>query len=138
MAGGRKSSLTAEIDDYSIVGEIGVNITSVRETFGQPSVDAHKAMQIRKLCMSVVRERSSREGCKPSTILQDTTRLSGVAPWRDERPITPYFQRDWAFPASFPLHSQPVEFTLFSGLPFSVRPVFSVLTGPSPKVVQLG
>ena len=28
MAGGRKSSLTAEIDDYSIVGEIGVKRTS--------------------------------------------------------------------------------------------------------------
>ena len=28
MAGGRKSSVTAEIDDYSIGGEIGVKMTS--------------------------------------------------------------------------------------------------------------
>ena len=63
--------------------------------------------------MSVVRERSSREGCKPSTIFQDTTRLSGVATWRDERPITTYFQMVWAFPASFSLDSPPVEFDPF-------------------------
>ena len=31
---GRKSELTAEIDDYSIVGKIGVKMTSVRGTFG--------------------------------------------------------------------------------------------------------
>ena len=88
--------------------------------------------------MSMAREGVLREGCKPSTIFQDTTRLSGVAPWRDERPITPYFQRDWEFLTSFPRHSSLVDFAFFSGLSFSVRLVFSVLTGPSPKVVQLG
>ncbi len=33
-----------------------------------------------------------RQVYKPSTIFQKTTRLSGAALRRDERPITPYFQ----------------------------------------------
>ena len=62
--------------------------------FGEPPIDARKPLLINGLRMSMAREGVLREGCKPSTIFQSTTRLSGVAPWRDERPITPYFQRD--------------------------------------------
>ena len=39
------------------------------------------------------------------------------------------FQRVWAFLTSFSLHFPPIEFVLFRGLSFSLRPVFSVLTG---------
>ena len=87
--------------------------------------------------MSVVKERGLRELYTSSTILQNTTRLSGVILQRDERPITFYFQRVWAFLTSFQTPSPPVGFVLFSGHLFSVCPVFSVLTGPSPKVVRL-
>ena len=72
-----------------------------------------------------------------STILQNTTRLSGVIPRSDVCPVTFYFQRVWDFLTSFQALSLPVEFALFSGHLFSVCPVFSVLTGPSPKVVRL-
>ncbi len=77
--------------------------------------------------MAVVREGELREGRKPSTILQNTTRLSRVILRRDERPITFYFQRVWAFLTSFQTLSLPVGFVRFSGLLFSVCAVFSVL-----------
>ena len=79
-----------------------------------------------------------REVCKSSTILQDATRLSGVALGETRAPIPFYFQRVLGFPTSFPLHFPPVEFVLFSGLSFSVRPVFSVPAGPRPNLVRLG
>ena len=87
--------------------------------------------------MSVVKERGLRKLRKPSTILQNTTRLSGMIPRRDVRPITFYFQMVWAFLTSFQTLSLPVGFVRFSGLLFSVCAVFSVFTGPSPKVVRL-
>ena len=93
---------------------------------GDPSVDALKAIQINGLRMSALWERGLREGCKPSTILQDA------------RPMPFYFQRVLGFPTSFPHHFPPVEFVLFSGLSFSVRPVFSVPAGPRPNLVRLG
>ena len=55
-----------------------------------------------------------------STIFRRTTRLSGVAPRRDERPQTPWFQRVWAFLTSFPLCFPPVEFVLLRSFSFSV------------------
>ena len=44
MTGGRKPELTAEIDDYSIVGEIGVKMTSTVGT-----LENHSLMLVR-LC----------------------------------------------------------------------------------------
>ena len=76
-------------------------------------------------------------GCRPSTILPNTTRLSGMLLRGDVCLITFCFQTVWAFLTSSQLHSPPTEFTLFPSLSFSVRPVFSVLTGPRPKVVRL-
>ena len=94
MARGRKSSLTAKIDNYSTGGEIGIKKTSSIGNSDNHRLTLIRLFKINVLIMVVPREYGLREGCKPSTIFQDTTRLSGVAPWRDERPITPYFQRD--------------------------------------------
>ena len=65
--------------------------------------------------MSVLWERGLREGCKPSTILQDATRLSGVA-LGETRALSPFiFKGFWGSPHPFPHHFAPVEFVLFSG-----------------------
>ena len=62
--------------------------------------------------MSALWEGGLREGCNPSTILQDATRLSGVA-LGETRALYPFiFKGFWAFLTSFPLHSPPVEFVL--------------------------
>ena len=63
---GRKSELTAEIDDYSIVGGIGIKRTSIVGTSQNHSLMFVRLCKINGSCMSVVRERRSREGCKPS------------------------------------------------------------------------
>ena len=47
---------------------------------------------INGLRMSAVRERGLREGCKSSTIFQDTTRLSGVILRRDVGQKLPIFK----------------------------------------------
>ena len=78
--------------------------------------------------MSMAREGVLREGCKPRPLFK-TPRLSGVAALERRASYNPLFSKGLSVPTG--------RFTLFSGLPFSVRPVFSVLTGPSPKVVQL-
>ena len=44
MAGGRKSSLTAEIDDYSTIGEIGVKMNFHCRDLGEPFVDVCKTL----------------------------------------------------------------------------------------------
>ena len=44
MTRGRKSELTAEIDDYSIVGGIGIKRTSIVGTSEKPFVDVCKTL----------------------------------------------------------------------------------------------
>ena len=47
-------------------------MTSVRGTFGQPSVDAHKTMQINELRISVVKKGGLYEVCKSSITLAES------------------------------------------------------------------
>ena len=76
FGGRRKLALIAKIDDYATGREIGVKITSAIGNLAICPVDALKAIQINGLRMSALWERGLREGRKPSTILQNTTRLS--------------------------------------------------------------
>ncbi len=92
---------------------------------GGPSVDALKAIQINGLRMSALWERGLREGCKPSTILQDATRLSGVA-LGETCVQNPYFQGVWAFLPSFPLHFPTGR----------IRPVFRPLILCSARILR--
>ena len=88
--------------------------------------------------MSVVREVGLRQGCNSSTIFQNKTCLFEVALGRDVCPVIPYYQRVWAFLTSVPLHSPPVDFDRLRSFSFSIWPRFSVLSGPSPNLVQKG
>ena len=62
------------------------------------STDSIRPIEFNELSMSVTRERALREGCKSSTILQNTTRLSGMLLRRDARPIPFIFKGFWRFP----------------------------------------
>ena len=66
---GRKLVLISKIDDCAMGGKIRVKRTSAIGKLGEPSINAHQALQINGLRMSVVRESVLREDCKPATIL---------------------------------------------------------------------
>ena len=75
MTGGRKPELTAEIDDYSIVGEIGIKKTSSIGNSDNHRLTLIRLFKINVLIMVVPREYGLREGCKPSTTPRLRTRV---------------------------------------------------------------